>query len=106
MFKLHKWLLYFIIRPHKKFQHFKKCLAIFIRLLNYLQKNKKRKERLNRQKNQKNLPGAQGDGPAGPARLLPLSSSTPRTQAARWNATELLEHAEHAADATCPPRAS
>src|SRR3954463_6886269 len=73
-------------------------------MLNKLQKKKKRKERLNRQKKKKNLPDAQGDGPAGPAHPLPLSSTSPRTQAARWNATELLEHADDAPDSTCPPR--
>src|SRR4051812_49155533 len=28
MFKLYKWLVYIIIRPYKKLQHFRNCFAI------------------------------------------------------------------------------
>ena len=74
-------------------------------MLNKLQKQKLRKERLNRKKNKKSLPVAQGEAQPAQAHPLPLSSTSPRTQAARWNATELLEHAEDATVATCPSRA-
>src|SRR3954467_9440664 len=47
MFKVYKWFVYYLLRPHKKFEHLLKYLAIYFAKLNKLQKN--RKERLNRE---------------------------------------------------------
>src|SRR3954467_15897786 len=74
MFKVYKWFVYYLLRPHKKFEHLLKYLAIYFAKLNKLQKN--RKERLKR--NKKNLTWRSGDvsppspaGPQGQRRLLP-----------------------------------
>src|SRR3954465_8688434 len=69
MFKVYKWLGYYLLRPYKRFEHLLKYLAIYFAKLNKIPKN--RKERLNRIK-KKDLPFAQGRGPltsAGPAHL-------------------------------------
>src|SRR3954463_6833560 len=75
MFKVYKWFEYYLLRPHKKFEHLLKYLAIYFAKLNKLQKN--RKERLNRIK-KKDLPVAQAKsahpspaGPKGHGSLLP-----------------------------------
>src|SRR3954468_10314212 len=67
MFKVYKWLGYYLLRPYKRFEHLLKCLAIYFAKLNKLQKN--RKERLNRNQKRTYLsPGARPTSPAGPAR--------------------------------------
>src|SRR3954463_15258030 len=67
MFKVYKWFEYYLLRPHKKFEHLLKYLAIYFAKLNKLQKN--RKERLNREIRKTYLsPGARPTSPAGPAR--------------------------------------
>src|SRR3954469_3343336 len=96
MLKVYEWLFYFFFRPHKSFQHLIKWFGIFIRAkTNY----RKRKERLNREK-KKRLTARLGRGPplqpAQPTRT-PLSSSTPRCQAARWRGVDTV-------DATSTPR--
>src|ERR1041385_7697177 len=90
MLKVYEWLVYNFMRPHKKFQHLIKWFDIcFIRTKTNIQKN--RKERLNR--NQKSLPLALGVAQlpwtAQPTRT-PLSSSTPRCQAARWRGADAV----------------
>src|SRR3954463_1374726 len=97
MLKVYEWLVHIIMRPCKSFQHLIKWFGIFIRAkTNY----RKRKERLNREKKEK-LTSRQGRGPplqpAQPTRGTPLSSSTPRCQAARWRGVD-------AVDATSTPR--
>src|SRR3954470_22049064 len=67
MFKVYKWLGYYLLRPYKRFEHLLKYLAIYFAKLNKLQKN--RKERLNREIRKTYLsPGARPTSPAGPAR--------------------------------------
>src|ERR1041385_5880749 len=78
MLKVYEWLVYIIMRPHKKFQHFIKWFDIFIRTKTNIKK--KRKERLNR--NQKNLtcrPG--GAGPASPPGPPGAGASSPSPRA-------------------------
>ena len=41
MFKLYKWLAYYIVKPYNKFQHLIKCLAIYL-----AQQNKKAEKKL------------------------------------------------------------
>src|SRR4051812_4699574 len=48
MFKLCKWLIQYMVRPYKKFEHLIKCLHIFIKWAK--QMSEKRKERLNRKR--------------------------------------------------------
>src|SRR4051812_24475233 len=74
MLKLHKWLIYIIMRPHKSFQHLIKWFGI---LSEPKQFTENRKESLNRIK-EENLPGAQAEpahpspaGPQGQGGLLP-----------------------------------
>src|SRR3954468_2488054 len=93
MFKVYKWLGYYLLRPYKRFEHLLKYLAIYFAKLNKLQKN--RKERLNRIKKKTYLsPRRSRPTPAQPAqRGTGVFFPVPRLQAARWNATALAGHA-------------
>src|SRR3954463_8036282 len=89
MLKVYEWIVYIIIRPYKSFEHLINWFGIFIRAkTNY----RKRKERLNRGKKKKTK-AAHLPGPPGPTYLSSrpspasrLASSSPRPEAARWNA--------------------
>src|SRR3954464_526227 len=104
MFKVYKWLGYYLLRPYKRFEHLLKYLAIYFAKFNKLQKN--RKERLNR-KSEKltSRPGRRRPSqPTRPTRGTGVFFLVPRLQAARWNATELAGHVAVSPDATCPSR--
>src|SRR3954466_13534004 len=104
MFKVYKWFVYYLVRPHKKFEQLLKCLAIYFAKLNNLQKN--RKERLNRKREKAYLaPRRRRPTSAQPAqRGTGVFFPSARLQAARWNATELAEHATSPPEASRPPR--
>src|ERR1041385_247072 len=92
MLKVYEWLVYIFMRPHKKFQHFTKWFDIcFIRTKTNI--NKKKKGKINQRKKEK-LTSRLGRGPplqpAQPTRT-PLSSSTPRCQAARWRSADAVD---------------
>ena len=55
VFKLYKWLVYYIKRPYKKFQHFRKWLGILFNRRKQMSEKKKGKIR---QKIEKGLPVA------------------------------------------------
>src|SRR4051812_19433397 len=78
MFKVYKWLGYYLLRPYKRFEHLLKFLAIYFAKLNKLQKN--RKERLNRIKKKTYL-APRREEPTQPSRptRAGMSSSPPRT---------------------------
>src|ERR1041385_8498446 len=98
MFKLYKWLAYYIVMSHKKFQHFIKWFGIFIRAKTNMQKNKgKIKQKLKR-KTYLSPRRERPSQPTRPTRGTGVFFPAPRLQAARWNATE------SAVDATSPPR--
>src|SRR3954467_714399 len=74
MFKVYKWLGYYLLRPYKRFEHLLKYLAIYFAKLNKLQKN--RKERLNRKSERLTWRPGEGSppspaGPKGHGGLLP-----------------------------------
>src|ERR1041385_7658816 len=98
MLKVYEWLVYIIMRPHKKFQYLIKWFGIFIRAkTNY----RKRKERLNRKELENPYLSPRRSRPSQPTRPTRgrgVFFLAPRTQAARWNATE------PAGDDTSTPR--
>src|ERR1041385_5146220 len=63
MFKLYKWLAYYIVMSHKKFQHFINWFGIFIRAKTNMQK---KKGKIKQKIKEKDLPVAQAE-PAQPA---------------------------------------
>src|ERR1041385_2670471 len=88
MFKLYKWLAYYIVMSHKKFQHFIKWFGIFIRAKTNMQKNKgKIKQKLKR-KTYLSPRRSRPSQPTRPTRGTGVFFPAPRLQAARWNATE------------------
>src|SRR3954471_20723419 len=96
MFKVYKWLGYYLLRPYKRFEHLLKYLAIYFAKLNKLQKN--RKERLNRIRKRTYL------SPRGEAHLS--SRPSPRSLFCRLPPRapkQLAGAAEHAVDATSTP---
>src|SRR3954468_22465785 len=99
MFKVYKWFVYYLLRPHKIFEHLLKYLAIYFAKLNKLQKN--RKESLNRIKKKAYLsPGARPSRPSPPG---PALSSSTGSQAAACPACRRRRHAPACLE---PPRAS
>src|SRR4051812_8930385 len=83
MFKLYKWLAYYIVKPHKKFQHLIKCLAIYLAQQKKITEKKTEKKRERR--NSYLSPGRRPNSfwPAQPTRS-PLSSTSSAPKASRW----------------------
>src|SRR3954462_6710754 len=102
MFKVYKWLGYYLLRPYKRFEHLLKYLAIYFAKLNKLHKN--RKERLNRKSEKLTWsPGERSPpspaGPQGQGCLLPRPAH-PSCSVECHRASRASRHA------TCLPGAS